>query len=115
MATVKADKELIWMKNFLGELGMKQEKFLLHCDNQSAIHLAKNAAYHSRTKHIQRRYHWLREKVDDGEFALVNTHTNDNGSDRLTKNLLMDRLRFYRQRTRLAYSFPKTRKSRSKD
>ena len=115
MTTVETDTELIWMKNFLSELGMKQEKFLLHCDNQSAIHLAKNAAYHSRTKHIQRRYHWLREKVDDGEFALVNTHTNDNGSDRLTKNLLMDRLRFYRQRTRLAYSFPKTRKSRSKD
>ena len=42
-----------------------RQNFLLHYDNQSAIHLAKNVAYHSRTKHIQRRYHWLREKVDD--------------------------------------------------
>ena len=65
MAAVKAGKELIWMRNFLGELGMKQREFLLNCDNQSTIHLAKNVAYHSRTKHIQRRYHWLREKVDD--------------------------------------------------
>ena len=49
---VEAGKGLIWMNNFLSELGMKQEKFLLHCNNQSAIHLAKNAAYHSRSKHI---------------------------------------------------------------
>ena len=33
------------MRDFLSKLGMKQEKFLLHCDNQSAIHLAKNVAY----------------------------------------------------------------------
>ena len=96
MAAVEAEKELIWMKNFLNELGMKQERFLLHCDNQSAIQLAKNVVYHSRTKHIQRRYHWLREKVDDVEFALVKIHTDDNGSDMLTKSLPMDRLRVCR-------------------
>ena len=33
MAAVEAVEELIWMKNFLSELGMKQERFLLHCDN----------------------------------------------------------------------------------
>ena len=47
MPAVEAGKELSWMKNFLSELGMKQEKFLLHCDNQSVIHLAKNVAYNS--------------------------------------------------------------------
>ena len=52
MAALEASKELIWIKNFLIELGMKQDKFLLHCTNQSAKHLAKNAAYHSPTKHI---------------------------------------------------------------
>ena len=102
----KASKELIWMRNFLSELRMKQREFLLHCDNKSAIHLAKNSAYHSQTKHIQRRYHWLREKVDDGEFTLMKSHTDDNGSDMLTKNLPMDRLRVYRQRTGLPDSFP---------
>ena len=104
MAAVKAGKELIWMRNFLGELGMKQREFLLNCDNQSTIHLAKNVAYHSRTKHIQRRYHWLREKVDDGEFTLVKIHTDENGSDMLMKNLPLDRLRLCWQRTRLTNS-----------
>ena len=59
MAATEAGKEIIWMKEFIGELGIRQDEFQLHYDNQSAIHLVKNAAYHLRTKHIQRRYHWL--------------------------------------------------------
>ena len=57
MAAVEAGKEVLRMKDFIGELGIRQEEYRLYCDSQSAIHLAKNAAYHSRTKHIQRRYH----------------------------------------------------------
>ena len=53
---------------------------------------AKNAAYHSRTKHIQRRYHWIRERVEDREFALTKIHTAENGSDMLTKVLIPDKL-----------------------
>ena len=59
IAAVDAGKEVLWMKNFLQELGMKQEKYVLFCDSQSAIHLAKNSSYHSRTKHIDVRYHWI--------------------------------------------------------
>ena len=70
MATVEAGKELIWMREFLSELGMKQEKY----------YMAKKATYHSRTKHIQRRYHWLRERVEENE------------SDMLTKILSMEKL-----------------------
>ena len=54
MAAIEAGKEVIWMKDFIEELGIRQEEYQLYCDNQSAIHLVKNAAYHSRTKHIQR-------------------------------------------------------------
>ena len=57
MDVVETDKDIIWMGEFIGELGMKQDQFLLHCDNQSAIHLGKDVAYHSQNKHIQRRYH----------------------------------------------------------
>ena len=56
MVVVEAGKELIWMRNFLSELGMKQDIFLCHCDNQSDIDLAKNVAYYSRTKHIKKRW-----------------------------------------------------------
>ena len=52
------------MKDFIGELGIRQEEFRLYCDSERAIHLAKNTAYHFRTKHIQRRYHWLCKRVE---------------------------------------------------
>ena len=44
MAAVEADKEVLWMKDFIGELGIRQEEYRLYCDSQSAIHLAKYAA-----------------------------------------------------------------------
>ena len=102
---VEMRKELIWMRDFLSKLGMKQEKFLLHCDNQSAIHLAKSAAYDSRGKHIQRRYDWLRERVDENEVALVKIHTDENRSDMLTKTLSMETLIACRLKTGLV-DFP---------
>ena len=92
MAVVEADKEIIWMRDFISELGMQQEQFRLHFDNQSDIHLAKNATYQSRTKHIQKRYHWLRERVEEKEFALVKIHTEENGSDMLTNVLSIEKL-----------------------
>ena len=58
MAAVEAGKEVLWMKDFIGELGIRQNEYRLYCDSQSAIHLAK-------MKHIQRRYHWIRERVED--------------------------------------------------
>ena len=80
------------MKDFIGELGIRHEEFRLHCDSQSAIHLAKNAAYHSKTKHIQRRYHWLRERVEGKDFALTKIHTEEYGLDMLTKVLSVEEL-----------------------
>ena len=106
MTAVEAGKELIWMRDFLSELGMKQKKILLHCDNQSVIHLAKNAIYQSHTKHTQRRYLWLRERVDENEFVLAKIHTNDNGSDMLTKTLSMEKLIACQRKTGLVDSPP---------
>ena len=83
-----------------------QEEFLLHCDSQSAFHLAKNATYHSRTKHIQRRYHWLRERVEENNFVLVKIHTDENGSTMLNKFLSMEKLVVCRRRAGLVDSPP---------
>ena len=49
---IEACKEILKMKNFLFELGHGQEKYMLRCDSQSAIHLAKNLTFHSHSKHI---------------------------------------------------------------
>nr|GEX14635.1 retrovirus-related Pol polyprotein from transposon TNT 1-94 [Tanacetum cinerariifolium] len=70
MAIAEAAKELIWLKNFLSKLGMQQEDYVLYCDNQSAVRLAKNPVFHSRTKHIQMRYHFIRELINNGTLNL---------------------------------------------
>ena len=48
----EANKELLWLKKFVNKLGFEKDKYVLFCDNQSAIHLSKNAIFHSRSKHI---------------------------------------------------------------
>jgi hypothetical protein len=52
VAVTEAGKEMVWLQSFLDELGKKNEMGILHSDSQSAIFLAKNPVYHSRTKHI---------------------------------------------------------------
>lgn len=101
IAAVEAGKELIWMRNFLEELGLDQGNYLLHCDSQSAIHLAKNATFHSRTKHIKRRYHWIREAIEDKSFELIKIHTSENCSDMMTKTLPKEKLVLCREKTGL--------------
>ena len=65
VAATEASKEIIWLQRFLDELGKKQELGRLYSDNQSAIHLAKNSAFHSKTKHIQFKYHFIWSALED--------------------------------------------------
>ena len=75
------------MQRLLGEIGIKHDKYVLYCDSQSAIHLAKNLAFHSKTKNIDLRYHWIRHVLEEEQLSLENIHTDRNLADMLTKIL----------------------------
>ena len=75
------------MTNFLLELGYEQDKYVLQSDSQSAIHLAKNSTFHSRSKHIDVCYHWIRQVLEDKLLQLEKVHTDENWSDMMTKVL----------------------------
>ena len=64
------------------------------CDSQRAMHLATNPAYHSRTKHIDVRYHFLRHVIDGGKVALQKVHTQENFGDIFTKPVTIEKLRW---------------------
>ena len=66
---------MIWMQCFLEELVIKQNKYVLLCDSESTIHLEKNIVYHCKTKHIDVRYHWIHQVLDDGLQQLEKIHT----------------------------------------
>ena len=55
VAATEAGKGMIWLHGFLDELGKKHKMGILHSDSQSTIFLAKNSAFHSKSKHIQMR------------------------------------------------------------
>ncbi|KAL0355896.1 UNVERIFIED_CONTAM: Retrovirus-related Pol polyprotein from transposon TNT 1-94 [Sesamum radiatum] len=73
------------------ELGVEQGGVQLHCDSQSAIYLAKNQVYHARTKHIDVRYHKIREMIATGKIILLKVYTSENAADMLTKPLTVDK------------------------
>ncbi|KAL6195864.1 hypothetical protein ACLB2K_031481 [Fragaria x ananassa] len=81
----EAGKKMLWLQRFIRELGVKQERYVVHCDSQSAIHLSKNSVYHPRTKHIDLRYHWIRDVVSKKLLRLKKIHTDKNTSNMLTK------------------------------
>jgi hypothetical protein len=53
--------QLLWMRQTLKDYGYKLSKVPLLCDNESAIRMVDNPVEHSRTKHIDIRYHFLRD------------------------------------------------------
>ena len=98
IAVTEACKEIVWLKKFLQELDLKQDKYTLYCDSQSAIHLSKNSTFHSRSKHIDVRYHWIRDVLDEKLIQLEKVHIDQNGADILTKSLPRDKLEVCRRK-----------------
>src|SRR5664279_4517336 len=90
IAAADAAKEGVWMKNFITELGVVPsalEPMEIHCDNNGANAQAKEPRSHQKNKHIQRRYHLIRQFVSDGDIKMCKIHTDLNVSDPLTKPL----------------------------
>ena len=88
VAQTHAAKEAMWLRSFVSEIQREKDKQLtILCDNQGAIALAKDSKYHARTKHIDLRYHFIREAVEDGKICVKYIPTDDNVSDIFTKPL----------------------------
>ena len=99
MAAVEAGKEILWMRNILGEFGYPQHgPSPLHIDNQSAISVSKNPEHFGRMKHLDLRFFWLRDVVDDGAIGPVHIPGTQQPADALTKALPLPQIRLARDR-----------------
>jgi len=84
----QAVAEVTWLVSLLQELGVSHLKpVTLYCDNQSALHIARNSVFHERTKHIEVDCHFTREKVMEGLLQLSYLPTNSQLADEFTKIL----------------------------
>ena len=92
IALAAATQEATWMRQLLEDLHSGQIEPTVICeDNQSAICIAQNPQYHNRTKHIDIKYHYVREKVLDTTIELQYCPTRDMIADILTKGLTYDK------------------------
>ena len=88
MSLYSATQEVIWLRLLLKDLEYTdQAATIIFQDNQGCIALAKNPVYHARTKHIDIKFHFLREKVLDEVIALEYKPTEEMIADGFTKAL----------------------------
>ena len=83
-------------------MALVQGTIRIDCDSQSAIFLAKNRTYHSKTKHIDVQYHFVRDMVEDKKVLLVKVDTVKNTIDALTKFVSYERFSWCRETMRIA-------------
>ncbi|PWA73649.1 ribonuclease H-like domain, Reverse transcriptase, RNA-dependent DNA polymerase [Artemisia annua] len=93
MAATAAACQALWIKRLLSELtGWEEKRITLKVDNISAIALVKNLVFHGRSKHIDIRYHFIRECVENGHINVEHVSGELQRADILTKAL--PRLKF---------------------
>ena len=83
--------ELTWLRTLLLEFGLPAHgPTPLYCDNQAAIHIAKNHVFHERTKHIEVDCHFIRSKVESKEICTPFVPSGPQLADIFTKALPKD-------------------------
>ncbi|GJS23626.1 retrovirus-related pol polyprotein from transposon TNT 1-94 [Tanacetum coccineum] len=85
---------IIWMRTQLLDYGYKYNRILMYCDSKSAIAISCNPVQHSKTKHIDIRYHFIKEHVEKGTVEIYFVGTEYQLADLFTKALPKERFEY---------------------
>nr|GEV75761.1 integrase, catalytic region, zinc finger, CCHC-type, peptidase aspartic, catalytic [Tanacetum cinerariifolium] len=102
--------QILWMRSQLLDYGLGFNKIPMYCDNKSAIALCCNNLQHSRSKHIDIRYHFIKEQVENVVIKLYFVNTEYQLADLFTKALGRDRIEFLINKLGMRSFTPKTLK-----
>ncbi|GKB17233.1 retrovirus-related pol polyprotein from transposon TNT 1-94 [Tanacetum coccineum] len=103
------------MRSQVTDYGFKFNKIPLYCDDKSAIDLCCNIVQHSRSKHIDVRYHFIKEQVENGVVELYFVRTEYQLADIFTKALPRERFNFLVNKLGMKSMSPETLKSLAKE
>ncbi|GJT99315.1 retrovirus-related pol polyprotein from transposon TNT 1-94 [Tanacetum coccineum] len=92
--TRRSTSRILWMRSQLTDYGLGFNKIPMYCDNKSAIALCCNNVQHSRSKHIDIRFHFIKEQVENGVVELYFVNTEYQLADIFTKALCRERIEF---------------------
>ena len=90
VAACEAAKEVIWLKKFLSDLGvvrMEQVPITLFCDNSGVVAQSKDPRNHKKGKHIERKYHIIRDIVARGDIVVAKIKSANNLTDPFYQSL----------------------------
>ncbi|GJQ92389.1 putative ribonuclease H-like domain-containing protein [Tanacetum coccineum] len=85
VATASCCGQVLWIQNQMLDYGFNFMNTKIHIDNESTICIVKNPVYHSKTKHIEIRHHFIRDSYEEKLIRVEKIHTNFNVADLLTK------------------------------
>ncbi|KAJ9566434.1 hypothetical protein OSB04_002400 [Centaurea solstitialis] len=77
--------QVLWMKTQLADFGYTMQRIPIYCDSKSAIQITANPVQHSRTKHIDIRYHFIKDHVEKGNVELYFVESDYQLADLFTK------------------------------
>ncbi|GJY14117.1 putative ribonuclease H-like domain-containing protein [Tanacetum coccineum] len=86
--------QVLWIQNQMMDYGFNFMNTRIHIDNESTISVIKNPVAHSRTKHIEIRFHFIRDCYEKRLIEVVKIHTDSNVADLLTKGFDVTRFNF---------------------
>jgi hypothetical protein len=87
MVSTHGRKEAVWLQRLCSGIEFEQRFMKVSCDNQSAMFLEKNHAYHSKTKHIDVQYHFVRDMVESNKVILEKVDMLENIEESLIKSV----------------------------
>nr|GEX74179.1 hypothetical protein [Tanacetum cinerariifolium] len=102
--------QILWMRSQLSDYGLVFNKIPMYCDNKSAIALCCNNVQHSRSKHIDIRYHFIKEQVEQGVIELYFFNTEYQLADLFSKALGRERIEFLTNKLGMRSFTPETLK-----
>ncbi|KRY45203.1 Retrovirus-related Pol polyprotein from transposon TNT 1-94, partial [Trichinella britovi] len=97
VAASEAAKDMMWLMALFAEVTEVKQKLILFVDNMGAVTLSKNPEFHNRSKHIDVRFHFVREKYIESKIDMQHIDSENQKADILTKDLSKTRFQNLRQ------------------
>ena len=99
VAAYSASCEVVWLQKLLSNLfDLQMDATCIHCDNQSCVKLSENPVFHDKSKHIEIKYHYIRDMVQRGAVKLQYVATEEQIADVLMNPLARMKFEYFRER-----------------